>query len=225
MSSFVYTAKIAPIGKDISMPGEKVRPLVLDETTWQAWCEEPWHVGVWTNHERSSKVGQCMYIRVRDGWYAAEFFLSDAIERHLPEGLPVGQPMSVGFRTFRGSIHLLQEISIVPKAAIRGAEIISRRERKATAPSSSVSAPKPKPNRVPTPGNARAAAPPRIAAPPLVRGSWRDEKDESEMAEFRRRLDAAGPNADFELILENLKIELGYSSGLERYYRSRLVAA
>jgi hypothetical protein len=33
-----------------------------------------------------------------------------------------------------------------------------------------------------------------------------------EMAELRRRLDAAGPAADFETILEHLKDELGYSS-------------
>jgi hypothetical protein len=41
-------------------------------------------------------------------------------------------------------------------------------------------------------------------------------KDDREMAEFRRRLDAAGPNANFETILANLRVECGYDPNPHR---------
>ena len=135
MSSFAYTARLAPLHRDISLPGEKGGPLVLDEQTWRTWMETPWHVGVRVSHDPGN-VGICSFLRVRDGWYEADFILNDKIERNLPEGLPVGQPMSVGMRHFDSKVLLLQEISIVPHGAIRGAEVTSRRERKPTSSTS-----------------------------------------------------------------------------------------
>ncbi len=51
---------------------------------------------------------------------------------------------------------------------------------------------------------------------PAIRTSRRDAHAEREMAEFQRRVDAAGPNADIELIVTNLRAELGYTPWWER---------
>jgi hypothetical protein len=50
-----------------------------------------------------------------------------------------------------------------------------------------------------------------VPASPAPRKSSRHKR---EMDELRRRLDAAGPGADFELILEALRQELGYGSSV-----------
>ena len=58
---------------------------------------------------------------------------------------------------------------------------------------------------------ARVSSPQKVTViPPVMRRSRRDEKAEREMVEFRRRLDAAGPHADFERIHKAMMFELGY---------------
>lgn len=55
---------------------------------------------------------------------------------------------------------------------------------------------------------------PIVAATPPALPARRRSRDQREMDELRRRLDAAGPGADFELILEALRQELGYGSSV-----------
>jgi hypothetical protein len=46
-------------------------------------------------------------------------------------------------------------------------------------------------------------------------------RGDREMAEFRRRVDAAGPDADIEVILEHMRVELGYETLGEKFARER----
>jgi hypothetical protein len=51
--------------------------------------------------------------------------------------------------------------------------------------------------------------------PTLTRGASRRSRGQAEMDELRRRVDAAGPNADVDKIITAMKFELGYLSAFE----------
>lgn len=72
---------------------------------------------------------------------------------------------------------------------------------------------------MPGPSSGGATLPPCAPKPakapsdePTQRALIRRTREQAEMAELCRRLEFAGPIANFELILENLKRALGYVS-------------
>src|SRR5689334_14046341 len=110
-TAYVYTARFAPLHRDISVPHERTGPVVLDETTFAAWMHEPWDVNVCVDHDPNLKIGRCSDIRVKDGWYEADFILHQSIS---DLELEVGQPVSLGARKMNtaNGVVLLSEISI-----------------------------------------------------------------------------------------------------------------
>jgi hypothetical protein len=100
--------------------------------------ERPWKIPVLVGHDAALQVGRLHEIRERAGWIEADFILDDTqVGREAAEHMRIGQPVSIGARELTGTVPLrwARELSLVQRGAIRGAEIIGRRElRPTTAP-------------------------------------------------------------------------------------------
>lgn len=225
-TSYFYTAKIAPLGRPFRMPGDEGVPMFLDASSFEFERQRPWHVPVLLAHDRGKKIGMLSDLRPGSEWWHAEFML----DSELSSLLEVGQPVSVGISTMRASgNHYLSELSIVPRGAVRGAEVIGRRELPRPAPRPPVSPAElevrlrrlgvdVKPGAFAPPRTAPAARAPIVRRRP-VNGEWW-ETDAGQTAELRRRLEATD-YADFEGVLEQVRDEIHFATyGVPR----RLVA-
>jgi phage head maturation protease len=243
-----YSAQIAPCSADWREAIHNGIDVVDDGRRWtesiaeNAFLPTTKPVPVLLSHDEAKPVGEVIVRIAHKGWFHVDFKLN-ASKLHsciAADRLKVGTPVSIGFRTLghdkslaekgvmRHTLVRFDELSI-----LRADEIPAYRGAKIT----SIYEPKPKPATRTTPkpaARATAAVPTGevfYGAGPYGGGSAvitrRDHKAEAEDAELRRRLDWAERHcgrADFELILTNLKIELGYESDLMRH-RMRGVAA
>jgi hypothetical protein len=98
--------------------------------------EKPWRVPVLVDHDRGIEVGCLYFVRERAGWIEADFFLlDDALGREAAEVMRVGQPVSVGATQLkRPALRWVNELSLVERGAIPGAQVIARREVGSPAP-------------------------------------------------------------------------------------------
>jgi hypothetical protein len=205
--SVVWTARVAPIDPHPNPP-------TPTRERWKAShfasaSERPWQVPVLIDHDPTLQVG-CLYlVRERGGWVECDFVLHDPEAEEL---MRIGQHVSVGARQMTNvDLRWVNELSIVPEAAIRGAQVIHRREIRPTTTTTPAAAP------ATTLPAVRAAAevvaPP--AAPVLKRGRSRGE---DEIAELERRLDwldARGVRYDTETVITNMQAELTGGHGIE----------
>lgn len=124
MTSYFYTAKIAPLGRPFRMPGDEGVPMLLDASSFAHERRRPWHTPVCLDHNIVKRVGCLHDLRAGKEWWLAEFLLDPA----LTSVLEVGHPVSVSISTMRASgNHYLSELSLVRRGAVAGAEIVSRR--------------------------------------------------------------------------------------------------
>lgn len=128
---WLYTAKIAPIGKPFRIPGDEGVPVLLDTSSFALERQRPWLTPVHLHHDRAKKIGALSDLRPGNEWWLADILLDPALSAELQ----VGQAVSVGIATMRASgNHILSELSVVQKGAVKGAEIISRLEIKSARP-------------------------------------------------------------------------------------------
>lgn len=181
--------------------------------TEDAFAHQRRAVPVVFSHLEDMVVGEVLVRTVSQGWHIADLRLEERYEGSVRVGTPVSPcfvPIRVetpweGIRLHRRA--LLREISLLgpgERAAYPGAMVTRITGARKAEP-----LPKPQPamstefeglNPVHrADGGAKVAPVPRAAR--------------SEMDEFNRRIDAAGPNPDVELILERLREELGYRLG------------
>jgi hypothetical protein len=197
VSRWLYTAQFAPLDKPVSIPDQNGRPIhtVYREDTFALQAKRPSDIKVCLQHDRSMEIGKLGSLIAHRGWWLADFTVDvEGIE------FEVGDPVSAGSYVFdNGSGNpIMRELSIVTRARIDDAKIIRK-------------------NRLPD-LPARRGVPP---SPPAAAGEivasipqGRVRRRHTELDELHRRLDSAGPNADFELILEAYRNELGYPSSV-----------
>jgi hypothetical protein len=236
-----YSAQIAPCSADWREAIRNGIDVVDDGRRWtesiaeNAFLPTTKPVPVLLSHDESKPAGEVLVRIAHKGWFHVDFKLdaSKLLACVAADRLRVGAPVSIGFRTLkhdeqlaksgvmRHTLARFDELSILGPGEIgayRGAKITRIYE------------PKPKPATRTTSKPSRAARKPTPAVPagtvfygasPYGGGSAvitrRDHKAEAEDAELRRRLDWAEQHqgrVDFELILTNLRLELGYESRL-----------
>jgi hypothetical protein len=225
--SAIYVARLAPLDRDIAANSQK-RGLTLEHCHAAIFALErkrPDRVQVLLDHDERRVVGHLDTLTARDGWLEGTFRLD---ERSTWSGvaenrLKVGTPVSVCYTPTASSDWMrdgirrmvcaeLHEVSIVPRAAIPGAEIILKLPARK---------PKPTPASDSKPTTSVAAAPAPKPAPASA-SAHRTTVDT--YAELQRRIDFAeanGHRADVEQIICNMKAELGLG-GIERAWADHL---
>jgi hypothetical protein len=132
VTRYIYEAKLLPIGEPVRIPVNEAEPRRWETSTFDDKAFEIERTAktkpeVWVNHNRALRIGQVvmLYVSRREGWWCAEFVL----DRDVPNvELEVGQAVSVGLDYLKiGSGEpYLREISIVPRGAVKGAEVTRR---------------------------------------------------------------------------------------------------
>ena len=222
--SALYVARLAPVDRDIAARSQK-HGLTLEHFPGAIFALErkhPERVQVLLDHDERKAVGRLDTLTTRDGWLEGTFRLDERSSWSgvAEDRLKVGTPISVAYTTtaqgdwMRDGIRRmvcgeLHEVSIVPRAAIPGAEVILK-----------VPAPKPKP--ASKPATSAAAVPIRKPAPASTTAAHRTTPDT--YAELQRRIDyveANGHRADVEMIISNMQAEVG-RGGIDRAWADHL---
>jgi hypothetical protein len=220
---YTYSARLLPIGRTVNVPKLDGTPdfSTFHEKSFEVERTSKRLPDLCVAHDRDTIIGTIQMLYVYRDWWCCDFSLDPA----LPNELECGQPVSVGLDVI-GSGHgspFLREISIVPRGAVKGAEITSRVALK----------PKPveqKPQ--PTPDPARSAPAPVDVIPHdprpvhICRQPAVSSRDRAEDAELRRRLDWLEKHTgryDVEAVVLGLQRELAGPSShdLAREYRVR----
>jgi hypothetical protein len=126
---YLYSARLVPIGTPVRIPylvggGSKVSTFTAEDFAIErtAKTKPP----VWVAHDRNLGIGRIVQLYTDAGreWWCACF----AMAREVPDDVEfeVGQPVSVGIHQGRSGGTYLDEISIVPRSAVKGAEITRR---------------------------------------------------------------------------------------------------
>ena len=124
---WAYTVRLVPIGVPVRIPvqdGGKPCVSTFDENSFEMERKTPSRIKVWVDHDRTIQVGTLARLYPQDGWWHATF----ALDKDIREELQIGQPMSVGISHWKWGSISLDEVSIVRRGAVRGAEIIERLE-------------------------------------------------------------------------------------------------
>ena len=121
---WAYTAKLVPIGVPVRIPAVKGEPVLttFDEKTFEMERKTAGRIKVCVDHDRTMEVGTLARLYPQDGWWHAAFVL----DKDVREELQIGQPVSIGMSDWKWGSISLDEVSIVRRGAVRGAEIIER---------------------------------------------------------------------------------------------------
>ena len=132
MTRYIYTARLVPLGRAVRIPDadEPTRRDVYEFTTESFTLERTSkgrvRIPVLVDHDPALRVGEVGLLYVRRDWFCADFQL----DRDIPDDIEfdIGQPISVGIdKLLIGSEGVfLREVSLVSRAAVSGAEIVSR---------------------------------------------------------------------------------------------------
>lgn len=125
----IWTARIVPVDPHPDPPTPTRERWHSSEFAVAG--ERPWRIPVLVAHDRDLQVGHLYLLRERRGWAEADFVLTDAEAEQV---MRIGQPVSIGGRQLTGKVKLrwINELSLVAEGAIRGAEVIGRRELRTT---------------------------------------------------------------------------------------------
>lgn len=123
---WVYTARLVPLDVPVRIPtiaGTPTQALTtFDETTFALERTSPTRIPVLVNHDRTLDVGRLARCYPEDGWWHVAF----ALDRDIREELRVGQPVSAGITENKWGSLFLDEVSIVPRGAVQGAQVVDR---------------------------------------------------------------------------------------------------
>jgi hypothetical protein len=209
---YLYSARLVPIGKPVRIPfvvddrPPKVSTFTADtfELERTAKTKPP----VLANHDRNLEIGRVvqLYTDMDREWWCAHFTL----DRDVPDDvvLEVGQPISVGIHesiSGTGAI-FLDEVSIVSRSAVKGAEIT---RRVAIEPAPVVSATRAVPTHT-TPDR------PAVADVIPIRRAARSRPTTFPRREFERRMDFAIDLAENFGIDGAVEAELEHMQRVER---------
>jgi hypothetical protein len=137
MTRYLYTAKLAPIGKPVRIPTEdggttRWKTYTFTNDSFKIERESRRKPEVWVDHDRALRIGQVLALYVsRDQWLCADFHINEA---PADISFEPGQPISVGLDLIKETSTFLREVSIVSRSAVEGAQITARSEIKPTAP-------------------------------------------------------------------------------------------
>jgi hypothetical protein len=188
----IFSAQIAPASASLA-DAIRCRPDVGKETfARDAFEYSHWETPVLVSHIDGFVAGKVIARTAVHGWHQADFVLDEKYGAWVTIGTPVSiryLPLRVE-REFAGTERVTRA-KLVELSVLGPGERPFYRDAKVT---SILGARNPEPQK------------PQQPSLRAIRGNR-----SAEMAEFDRRVDAAGPNADPELILETLREELGYT--------------
>jgi hypothetical protein len=122
---FVYTARLVPPDRPVTLPHQNREPLTVTyrEDTFAIQATRPQDINVLLTHDRDLATGKLGALLVHRGWWLGTFTVDvEGIE------LEIGDPGSAGVYVFeQGSgSPLLREASLVARAKVEGAQIIRK---------------------------------------------------------------------------------------------------
>jgi hypothetical protein len=176
---WLYQARVVPIGRPATIRGDGGQPV-----TWTFDKHHFWEsrarasdIPVCLNHDHDLRIGNLRQLTPNREWWVCCFELDDALGLEFD----VGQNVSVGLKWFDedASAPRVEELSIVRRGRIPGAEITHRVEHK----------PKPKPAPAPEPAKRREEVVEVINHPqPVIHRKPVNSRHQAEDAELHRRL-------------------------------------
>jgi hypothetical protein len=115
---YLYSARLVPLGA-------KVRGVTYDARAFSTLTRP---INVCVNHDRELVVGEVgVLYHDREGWHCCDF----TIDPTIPDvDIEVGQPISAGLDIMvhgdNPGAPFLREVSLVPRGAVKGAEVFAR---------------------------------------------------------------------------------------------------
>ena len=129
MTRYLYSARLVPIEKPVCVPFVDGSPPELSTFTDESFEVErtsKTKPPIYVNHDKGLQIGRVGLLSRDGGWWCADFML----DADVPEDIEfeVGQNVSVGIQQLKiGSCGtFLQEVSIVRRGAVKGAQITRR---------------------------------------------------------------------------------------------------
>ena len=148
MTKWLYQARLVPIGRPTTVRGDHGQPVTFsfDKHHFSRSCTAAARdIPVCLSHDHSLRVGNLRSLNPNREWWICEFELREDV---IQEPFEVGQNVSIGLMWRDRDFPYVEEVSIVKRGRVPGAEITHRVERPPT----------PKLSPVPTPVPAKPAA-------------------------------------------------------------------
>jgi hypothetical protein len=139
MGRYVYTAKLVPLDRPVTIPDQNREPLtvIYREDTLALQAKRPQNIDLLLEHHRDLPIGKLSALHVDRGWWLGTFTVDDErIE------LEVGDPVSAGVYVlpWGSGEPILREVSLVTRAKVDGAQIV-RKDRLPDLPAARASDP------------------------------------------------------------------------------------
>lgn len=231
-----WLAKLAPLDQDLVVHDE--HGLTRERWTsgaFPAAMKDPSSVRVLVAHDPTLEVGRLDIVYERDGWICCAFRLrDDPAGQAAAETINVGTAMSIGAKIRRlagRDFPYLEEVSLVPSGAYRGAEVTGRVSLPwsplptwpptARATETTVPSPTPSPRAPSNRGGEVLKQPASTGATATHLHRGRPVSDSAWKQELERRLDwleaATGRPADTEAVVRGLRREIDGPTADELY--------